>query len=225
LRSKETINVTDFGAGSRVFRSNSRKISAIAKKAGISKKRQRTLYRLVRYFKPGRILELGTSLGLGTSALALGNPSVHIITVEGCSATSAKARELFNEFELNNIRLHNRSFDDFLSSLSEASLCTIALAKVHGEGEDIDDPEIYDLIYLDGDHNKKNTVRYFEMLMKRTLNNSILILDDIHWSRSMTEAWEKIIQHPDVRVSIDTYQWGILFFRKEQEKQHFRIRL
>jgi predicted O-methyltransferase YrrM len=225
LRSKETINVTDFGAGSRVFRSNTRKVSAIAKNAGISKKRQRTLYRLVRYFKPGRILELGTSLGLGTSALALGNPSVHIITVEGCSATSAKARELFNEFELNNIRLHNRSFDDFLSSLSEASLCTIALAKVHGEGEDIDDPEIYDLIYLDGDHNKKNTLRYFEMLMKRTLNNSILILDDIHWSRSMTEAWEKIIQHPDVRVSIDTYQWGILFFRKEQEKQHFRIRL
>jgi predicted O-methyltransferase YrrM len=188
----------------------------MAKSTGISKKRQRTLYRLVRYFKPGRILELGTSLGLGTSALALGNPSAHVVTVEGCPATSDKARELFKEFELNNIRLHNKTFDDFLSTFSNG---------ISDEGEDIDDPEIYDLIYLDGDHNKKNTIRYFEMLIKKIHKDSIFILDDIHWSRSMTEAWEKIIQHPDVRVSIDTYQWGILFFRKEQEKQHFCIRM
>ena len=203
LRSKEIIDVTDFGAGSRVFRSNTRKISAIAKNAGISNKRQRLLYRLVRYFSSTRILELGTSLGLGTSALALGNLSAHVVTVEGCPATSAGAQELFKEFELNNIRLHNETFDDFLSSFSEAC----------------------DLVYIDGSHSKERTLQYFETLMKKKHNNTVIILDDIYWSRSMTQAWEQIIIHPDVMVSIDTYQWGILFFRKEQKKQHFYIRL
>jgi predicted O-methyltransferase YrrM len=227
LRSKETINVTDFGAGSRVFRSNTRKVSAMAKNAGISKKRQQRLYRLVHYFKPGRILELGTSLGLGTSALALGNPSAYVVTVEGCPAISAKAQELFKEFELNNIRLQNITFDDFLSSLSKAisdeGEANDSPDTISDEGTDT--PENYDLIYLDGDHSKERTLQYFDILMKKIHKDSIFILDDIHWSRSMTEAWEQIIKHPDVTVSIDTYQWGILFFRKEQEQQHFRIRM
>jgi len=203
LRSKETINVTDFGVGSRIFRSNTRKVSAIAKNAGISNKRQRLLYRLVRYFGSNGILELGTSLGLGTSALALGNPSAQVVTVEGCPNTSAKAQEMFKEFELNNIRLYNTTFDDFLSSFTETC----------------------DLVYIDGNHSKERTLQYFELLLKKTHNDSVIVLDDIYWSRSMTEAWEQIIEHPDVTVSIDTYQWGILFFRKEQEKQHFCIRV
>lgn len=204
LRSNETINVTDFGAGSRVFRSNTRKVSAIAKNAGISNKRQRLLYRLVRYFRPECILELGTSLGLGTSALALGNPSAHVITVEGCFNTSARAQEMFKEFELNNIRLYNETFDEFFAK---------------------DTTETFDLVYIDGNHSKEKTLQYFEMLLEKTHNDSVIVLDDIYWSRSMMEAWEQIMEHPDVTVSIDTYQWGILFFRKEQEKQHFCIRV
>jgi predicted O-methyltransferase YrrM len=143
-------------------------------------------------------------LGLGTSALALGNPTAHVFTVEGCPVTSARAQEMFKEFELNNIRLHNETFDEFFAK---------------------DTTKTYDLVYIDGNHSKERTLQYFEMLLKKTHNDSIIILDDIYWSRSMTEAWEQIIKHPEVTVSIDTYQWGILFFRKEQEKQHFCIRV
>ena len=39
LQNKNTIEVTDFGAGSRVFKSNTRAINKIAKNAGISSKR------------------------------------------------------------------------------------------------------------------------------------------------------------------------------------------
>ena len=41
----------------------------------------------------------------------------------------------------------------------------------------------------------------------------------------MIEAWEEIKAHPKVSVTIDTYQWGIVFFRTEQEKEHFTIRV
>ena len=82
LENKNFIEVTDFGAGSRVFKSNRRQISKIAKTAGISPKRAELLFRVINYFKPENILEIGTSLGLATSALALGNPKAKVITLD-----------------------------------------------------------------------------------------------------------------------------------------------
>ena len=41
----------------------------------------------------------------------------------------------------------------------------------------------------------------------------------------MSEAWEFIKTHEKVTVSIDTFFWGIVFFRKEQVKEHFTIRV
>jgi len=198
------IEITDFGAGSRVFKSNKRKVSDIAKNAGITTKRQQLLFRLVKYFNSESILELGTSLGLGTSAISLANPSAKITSIEGCPNTSKIAQSLFDEFKLNNIQLQNSSFEDFFK---------------------LQTSEKYDLVYVDGSHNKENTLHYFETLLNQVKSSSVLIFDDIYWSPEMTEAWQQIIQHPKVTVSIDTFYWGFVFFRSEQEKQHFIIRL
>ncbi len=204
LQCNEIIKITDYGAGSRVFKSNERKVSAIAKNAGTTLKKQELLFRLVRYFKPEHILELGTSLGLGTSPLAIANSSSKITTIEGCPNTSKMTQGFFEVFELNNIQLINETFEDFFKASSSVK---------------------YDFVFIDGNHNKEHTLRYFEFLLEKISNHSILIFDDIHWNAEMTEAWQIIIQHPKVTVSIDTYYWGFIFFRKEQEKQHFTIRV
>jgi predicted O-methyltransferase YrrM len=199
----DTINVLDFGAGSKVFKSNKRKVSAIAKNAGIRKKRQKLLFRLVNYLKPANILELGTSLGLSTMAMAVGNNEATVTTLEGCPETSEKAQQYFDAFHMNNIDLRNVEFDRYLSKTND----------------------VYDLIFVDGNHNKDKTLAYFEMLRKHVNNNSIIIFDDIYWSKEMTAAWKEIIADESVTVSIDTFQWGFIFFRKEQKKQHFSIRV
>ena len=95
LQNKNTIEVTDFGAGSKVFKSNTRQICQIAKTAGISPKRAELLFRITNYFQPKSILELGTSLGLATSALTLGNTKAKITTLEGCLNTIAMAKKMF----------------------------------------------------------------------------------------------------------------------------------
>ncbi|MEZ4858796.1 MAG: class I SAM-dependent methyltransferase [Flavobacteriaceae bacterium] len=204
LSNKSVISVTDFGRGSRVFTSNQRQVAAIAKNAGISLKRQKLLFRIVSYFKPKRILELGTSVGLGTASLSLGNPSATITTIEGCPNTSNIATQLFQEFQLKNIHLKNETFENFFKEATNNS---------------------YDLVYIDGNHSKENTLQYFNFLLKKTHNDALFIFDDIYWSPSMTAAWQEIIQHPKVTVSMDIFHWGLVFFRKEQEKQHFTIRL
>lgn len=198
------IEVTDLGAGSHIIKNNVRIISNIAKNAGTTKKRVKLLYRIVHYFKFEHILELGTSLGIATHAMQLGNPNAHIITIEGCPNISAFTKNSFNQFHLNNIEILTGNFNDVIKNLSSQN---------------------FDLIYFDGNHQKEATLNYFESLLRTVHNNSVFIFDDIYWSKGMTEAWENIKHHPKVTVTIDTFFWGFVFFRKEQNKEHFTIRV
>lgn len=200
-----SITITDFGSGSSVFKNNERKVSDIAKIAGITKKRAALLLRIVNYFSPKNILEIGTSVGLGTSVLSIGNPEAEIITLEGCENTAQIAKELFNSFHLNNIQLHVGNFKETLPSVLKNKQ--------------------YDLIYFDGNHKKEATLDYFNQCLAVAHNNSLFIFDDINWSSEMQQAWNEIKNHSKVTISIDTFFWGLIFFRKEQKKQHFTIRV
>lgn len=206
LKNRSIITVQDFGAGSRVFKSNHRQIKKIAKTAGIAPKRAQLLFRLVRYFNASSILELGTSLGMATSAMSLGNNKANIITIEGCKQTALVAQDQFLHFKINNIKLINSNFSEALNV------------------KDINDLT-FDLIYIDGNHEKEATLRYFNQILSSVTNDSIMIFDDIHWSKGMTEAWETIKQNKRVTVTIDTFFWGLVSFRKEQKKQHFTVRV
>ena len=204
LRSDSSmVEMKDFGQGSRVFKGNARKVSAVVKNAGMRKKRQKLLFRMAKYFKSETILELGTSLGLGTVALSLSIEFSAINTVEGCPNTLSKAQEYFEKFNLHNIQIHQELFSEFLENTSTQ----------------------FDLIFIDGDHNGERTLGYFNSLLNKVHNDSLIIFDDIYWSKDMTVAWQKIIANEKVTVSIDTFQWGLVFFRKEQPKQHFVIRI
>ena len=235
LQNKNAIQVTDFGAGSRVFKTNERQIAKIAKTAGISQKRAKLLFRLVNYFQPETILEIGTSLGLATSALSLGNLNAKITTLEGCTNTMRISEELFkvvgrrleegfsnqNKNLLtfnNNINFINSRFEDYLENLKPETL-NLKFPTSNLQ------PKTFNLIYFDGNHSKKATLEYFKLLLPTITNDSVWIFDDIHWSLEMEQAWEIIQNHPKITVTIDTFQWGIVFFRKEQEKEHFVIRV
>ena len=210
LANKNTIEVTDFGAGSRVFKSNTRAINQIAKNAGISAKRAELLFRITNYFQPQNILEIGTSLGLATSALSLGSRSfgtkAKITTLEGCPETIKQCQYQLQKFNVNNVKCVTTEFYSYLKTF-DFRLST------------------FDLIYFDGNHSKQATLDYFELLLPTITNESVWIFDDIHWSKDMEEAWKIIQNHPKVSVTIDTFQWGIVFFREEQLKEHFVIRI
>lgn len=214
LQNKNIIEVTDFGAGSKVFKSNMRAIDKITKNAGISPKRAELLFRIANYFQldssdseqaKQTILEIGTSLGLATSALSLGNPKAKITTLEGCTETAKQAQFQLQKFNCNNVESIVTEFINYFKNHQLSSTN-------------------YQLIYFDGNHSKIATLEYFELLLPTITNETVWIFDDIHWSQEMEEAWKIIQNHPKVTVSIDTFQWGLVFFRYEQPKQHFVIR-
>lgn len=204
LKNKTVIKITDFGSGSRVFKSNLRAINTIAKTSGSTQKRSKLLYRIVNYYKPKQTLELGTSLGIATYAMALGYSKNHVTTLEGCPNISEITKQQLLNFNITNVTQNTGEFNTSLSKLKNKS---------------------FDLVFFDGNHNKEATLNYFQSLIDKTHNNSVFIFDDIHWSKDMVEAWDTIKAHPKVTVSIDTFFWGFVFFRKEQAKENFNIRL
>jgi predicted O-methyltransferase YrrM len=206
LNNKDILNVDDFGAGSSVSKTNQRTVYSIAKNAAKPKKFGQLLFRMIKYYQPATILELGTSLGITTSYLSLANPEARLITMEGSKEIANVSKQNFKTLGLNNVEVIEGNFDSTLSSI------------VHGL------PTV-DFAFIDGNHRKEPTVRYFKELFGKINNDSILVFDDIHWSREMESAWEMIKNHESVRCSLDLFFIGIVFFRKEfKEKQHFTIR-
>jgi len=205
LKNPFSIKVTDYGAGSKVFSSASRKISRIARYVGISNKKAILLMNLMQYFKPRHILEIGTSLGISTAAMAISNRTSTIISLEGCQETGNIAKNMFKKYCLNNIKL---VIENFKTSLIKESK-----------------NKTFDFIYFDGNHTKEATLKYFKLIASSVKNDSVLVVDDIHWSKGMEEAWNDIKDHSKVTVTMDMYYWGIVFFRKEQQKEHFTIRI
>jgi predicted O-methyltransferase YrrM len=206
LNDKRILSVTDFGAGSMTDKSDHRTIASIAKNAAKPAKYSQLLYRMIRKYKPAAALELGTSLGITTTYLALANPGMKLVTMEGSPAVAEIARQNFKDTGLDNIEMTEGNFDQTLQSV-------------------LDSLPAVDFIFVDGNHRREPTLRYFYQFLDKINPQSILIFDDIHWSAEMEQAWEIIKSHDAVRCSIDLFFIGIVFFRKEfMEKQHFSIR-
>jgi predicted O-methyltransferase YrrM len=205
IHNKKEIEITDLGAGSKKGIGNKRTISQIAKHSSKPKDIGRLLYRLSSSLKPSNILELGTSFGLSTAYMALGNPASKITTIEGCPNISSIACNNFDHLNITNIKLCTGNFDDVLPGILETL------------------PEI-NLGFIDGNHKKEPTIRYFEQCLAKTANDSCLIFDDIHWSDEMEQAWYTIIQNKKVTLSVDLFHIGLVFFKKELTKQDFVIR-
>ncbi len=200
------LTIEDFGAGSSTNKSNKRTIASIANSAAKPKKFGQLLFRMVKVYQPKTILELGTSLGLSTSYLSLADPEAAIVTMEGSREVAEVATKNFNSIGLNNINITTANFDLSLSAVVNG-LSTI------------------DFVFIDGNHRQEPTERYFEALLTKINNETIMIFDDIHWSKEMEAAWKTIKEHPDVRCTVDLFFIGIVLFRKEfMAKQHFVIR-
>lgn len=206
LADEAEIEVEDMGAGSAATSSNRRTIASIAKNAAKPKKFGQLLYRMVKFYQPETVLELGTSLGITTSYLALANPKAAIITMEGAAAVAGKAQQNFEGLGIKNVEIVRGNFDDTLAGVLRAH------------------PSI-DFAFIDGNHRREPTERYFEQLLPYIHNDTLLVFDDIHWSKEMETAWKNIVQHEAVCCDIDLFYIGIISFRKEfKEKQGFSIR-
>ena len=149
---------------------------------------------------------MGTSFGITTAYLATGNKNAKVYTLEGSEQIAAIAKKNFSELGLNNIDLIEGNFEQTLPALFSKT-------------------GTIDFAFIDGNHRRTAVLEYFSMLLNSSNGSTILVFDDIHWSREMEEAWKDICQHPAVTLTIDLFFIGLVFVNPcIKAKQHFRIR-
>lgn len=207
MRSRRVLEVTDFGAGrgNKPYILRFRSVGQIVRESAVTPEFGKLLYKLTARFQPSTVVELGTSLGISTLYLSLGAPKARVITIEGCSTTSEIARENFAKAGVSNIEMHTGRFEGILPDVLNSC-------------------EKVDFAFIDGHHEYGPTKRYVEMILGKACDETVIVIDDIHWSEGMERAWKELCDMPAVTVTIDICRFGILFLRKGLSKQHFRIR-
>jgi predicted O-methyltransferase YrrM len=206
LKNQKEIAILDLGAGADTKGNKSRTIAQIAKGALKPKKYSTLLSRIVAYYQPREVLEMGTSLGITTCYLAHGVPNASVVTMEGAPTVAQEALTTFKNLGYQNIQLIEGNFDQSLPNYLQ-NVSTIGIA------------------YVDGNHRYTPTMQYFNLLLAKSDEHSIFIFDDIHWSSEMEKAWAEIKADARISLTIDLFYIGIVFLRKgNKEKENFTIK-
>ena len=202
LNDSSSIRINDLGAGSKILRGNQRTISQIAKTSVSSAKLSKLLYRLIRQQEAKEVVELGTSLGINTLYMYLANEQIKLTTFEGDENIAKIAEDSFNKFGKNNIQLSTGELEKTLSQYLAFS------SKI-------------DFAFIDANHTFESTVRYFNKLAKKSHDESLFVIADIHWSYGMERAWNEIKKSPYVTLTIDLFEAGLVFFKPDITRQHY----
>jgi len=198
--SATTLPKIDFGAGSYRPQNDSIKVKDIASTALSNPTKCRILFNIINHYQCKNVLELGTSLGISSSYIAAANLLGRIVTCEGNPHIAEIAHKFHQEMGFHQVEIIMGPFKE-------------TLPKVLLENKQ------FDFVFIDGHHSEKPTIEYFETLLKNCHNDSVLVIDDIYWSEGMTRAWKTIVSHPEVTLSIDLYDIGVVFLKKELSKQ------
>lgn len=163
------------------------------------------IFRLAANQELNHIIEVATGFGITTAYLSKAKPQADILTIESNAEMAEIARQNFIDLRLKNVELQVGNFNELLPKAIAAT-------------------EKLDFVYINGQHSKEAILNYFNWCLPKIHEGSLLIFDDIYWSPEMKEAWTTIKNHPEVTVTIDLFWMGLVYFRKGQAKEHFKIK-
>ena len=205
LQNGNNIFCTDFGTGGNNSIKKHKTVKSITKSSSIKHAYGRLLYYLIKDKNFNTCLELGTSLGISTSYFALANPDMKIITMEGDAEIVKYSTTMFKNQDFKNIQTILGNIDNKLEHT-------------------VNYIEKIDFVFIDANHTYDALIKYYNQIAPKLSENSIVVIDDINWSEEMNEAWQIIIKNDAIRISIDVFQMGILFYDKKCSKEDFVIR-
>ncbi|MFM2376142.1 MAG: hypothetical protein RLZZ165_1239 [Bacteroidota bacterium] len=206
---RQMLEISDLGAGygGRERPVIHKTLREVLHSSARNRREGELLTRMVNRYAPGQVLELGTNVGFSAMyLLGGGEPKPELISIEGSEVLSRIASENLQALGCSACLL----VGDFAAVL----------------GEDVEWRRFRpSLVLMDGNHRKQATLDYFHTLLPRLGKDPVVVIDDIHWSAEMWQAWNEIIRHERISVSLDLYSLGICFLDRPQAKEHFRLKI
>ena len=205
VRQDINIDFIDYGAGSPTFnRTDKEMYNGVASKTstqslckiGIKGDFAHYLYALIKKHKPKKILELGTCCGFSSMYMAKACEQFGIVhTIEGSEQIAEIARKNLSKAGSNNVIQYIGRFQDILPDV---------LNKITK----------FDFVLIDGHHDKDATIRYFNQIKPYLSSLSIVIFDDIHWSKGMSQAWDLIKSDDAIKNYIDLNKLAVCYLNQ-----------
>jgi predicted O-methyltransferase YrrM len=200
LNTKQPISKMEFGAGSkaRVDRDDTELIADVCRISSKNRDACLLLYSILRTTKPDHVLEFGTCLGISAAYQALAlkqNGFGKMITMEGSPARAEIGKRNLELLYMHNVNVLCGKFDDLLLS-------------------DLNQSVPFDYVFIDGNHQEKPTIKYYETVLSKLNNNGILVIDDIFWSKGMNHAWNFIKKTGYLKEILEYKGMGIGLVRK-----------
>jgi predicted O-methyltransferase YrrM len=202
-KSDELIENINLGANSKVQNGKIQKLGKLVRDGTSEDKKSQLLFRLAAYNDAKTIVELGTSIGINSCYLS-DIPGAQVHTFEGSGLLALKAQEVFSKFNKSNIHLIEGNIDTTLPHFLTTTRSV-------------------DFAFIDANHRYAPTINYYQQLKSVAHGGSVFVFDDIFWSEEMTKAWHQIIAEPEVTLSIDLFDLGIIFFLEDMPKQHYQL--
>jgi predicted O-methyltransferase YrrM len=151
------------------------------------------LHLLIREFRSGSVIELGTNLGISGAYLATalrvtGQGVLH--TLEASPYRQREAKRMHSMLGLSNVRYHLGYFEATLSSV-------------------LDKMGTVDFAFIDGHHQYQPTLEYFDRIWESSTEGAVFVFDDIRWTSGMSQAWEELRVDPRMVLVTDYISLGV----------------
>lgn len=189
LKDKSIIKVVDLGAGSKKVPQANRRVAEITRYSTSGVKFAQVYAFFCGLTPAENVIELGTCVGISTRYLDRQTKG-QLYTFEGSPEIQTVARR---EPIPSNTKFILGSIKERLPLL----LSTISAV---------------DFALIDANHTYEGTISSFKTLLSKAHSKSIYAIGDIHWSEEMEQAWEEIKSYPEVKLSLDFFECGIIFF-------------
>ena len=163
------------------------------------------VFRLVNYHQPKQIIEIGTGVGLTTIYLAKACPYAQVLTLTGTTEVPPLTEQGLATNGLNNVTMVTGELGKTFKTIVEKT-------------------DALDLVYVGGKNTKDFSLSIFNLCLTKANEHTILIFDQIYWNKEMQNAWQNIKNHPQVAITVDLFWFGLVYFRKGQAKEHFKLK-
>ena len=164
------------------------------------------LFRLVNHSKPKHLLEMRASFGLSSMYLAAPDSKAQLWTMEE-GEVAKYARLSCENAGIKNVRLvegnPTTTLDAVLKNIGQIDFLFF-------------NPDMTsDLATLNG---------LFAKCEQKLHEGSVVVVDAIHSTESAKELWAQLKAKEDVRVTIDVYSFGVIYYNTELQKEDYTLR-